>query len=168
MNERLQEVLAQTLEKATAVGGEVYDATKAGLGKAVDFAQEQIPDVIAQLMKWEFAYHAMWTVIWLITMVVILIIGRKFWKASLTKSDNCSYSDLCSSRTAHRLPTFASVFLALVILFNGFSYNASQCAKVYFAPKVFLLEYCSDLVHVRQANAKLGPNDIKYQVKHNH
>ena len=73
----LEQVLIDTLKKSTAVGGEIYDATKLALSKAIDFASEQIPDVIAQLLAYNIVHDILvisfWVILGLMLTIPVLI-----------------------------------------------------------------------------------------------
>lgn len=161
MNENLQDVLVKTLEKALKAGGEVYDATKDGLSKAIDFASEQIPDIITQLLKWEFVYHLIWAAAYSLITLAILIAAAKLFKA--TKSSNWEDETIFFTRLA----TVIMVLIASCFIFFGTVSHVAVCAKVYYAPKVFLIEYCSDLLSVRQYNAS-HPDYYPKEPRHNH
>lgn len=140
MNEQLEEILLSTLKKAQSVSGEIYDATKGGLIKAVEFAQEQIPDVIRELMVWEFSYHAIWASVCAF-IVVTLLVSFLLCLRQLAKSDwdEGGWG-------------FLSVVTGILLLFvGGISVgsaidNALYCVKIKTAPKLFLVDYCGDLM----------------------
>jgi hypothetical protein len=162
MNEKLQDILISTLEKAQQasgkavdkaieVGGKVVDAAQIGFDKAVDFAKEQIPDVINQMMMWEFTYHLAWGLFWVAVSLVFLGLGVVCWKWS-----NKYHKDIkgCYSHGEAyyllKLPMWVVIFVLLIgTIPNGIADNFLVCAKIKFAPKVFLIEYCSDLIKAR-------------------
>jgi hypothetical protein len=161
MSEKFQEILIATIEKAQAVGGEIYDATKNGLGNAVDFAKEQIPDVISQLMMWEFAYHAAWTGVWLLFIAVLLGVGVFIWKKGSVLPEGSE------DRFVTRIPIFIAILVSFITIYNGVVDNALVCAKVKFAPKVFLIEYCAELIEVKKHNADEKTRYYRH-FSHNH
>jgi len=162
MNAKLAEVLAATLEKATAATGELVDATKAGFNKAVDFASEQIPDVIHQLMVWEFSYHAFWAVFYIVLIITLMSIGVWCWKRSNTHKQGSDANQLL------KVPFWVALVASLLIGGNGLMQETLVCAKVTFAPKVFLIEYCGDLLSVKKHNSDLKQGETPWVHPHNH
>jgi hypothetical protein len=152
MNEKLQEILLNTLEKAQELGGQAIDAAKIGFDKAVDFAKEQIPDIISQLMVWEFSYHAFWAGFWIAFCLILIAIGAICWKWSKKYVSTGRYGGVATEFYVLKAPLWAALFISFVfVLPSGIADNALVCAKIKFAPKVFLIEYCSELLKARQA-----------------
>lgn len=139
MNTNIENILIKTLEKTQTVGGDIYDATKNGIGKAVDFAQEQIPQVIQQIMLWEFWCHAIHAIIWTVIMVVILYFTIRYWKIAWKNTDDYKHGPTI-------VLNIIGLVISLIILGAGVIPNTQTCVKIGIAPKVFLIEYCSDLL----------------------
>jgi hypothetical protein len=148
MNKRLEDILLGTLEKAQEVGADIYDATKDGLAKAVDFAQEQVPALIKELLVWEFWYHAIHAVLWLLAFILLVYLFRKVWK----------YMDKLEEFGCMGVIVIPCV--AIGILLGGLVPNITTCVKIKTAPRLFLIEYCADLVQTKQ--------NQNYRREHNH
>lgn len=146
MNEHLQKILIETLEKA-----------QAGVEKSVDFAAAQIPDVIDQLLKWELVYHGAWAILWSIMIAILFIISRKLWKLA----EGVGEFDRPIARVW--IAGLTLVFCSY-ILFTDVVPNSLTCFKIYFAPKVFLIEYCADLINHEKVKAGGGFTILR----HNH
>lgn len=129
MNEELQKTLADIINRVTT-----------GADAAIQFGKEQIPDVLKQLLIWNFAYNFAISV-----MALLIIIGYawfmltkyRWWilnkKTTPTEVDNvyCTVTIIWS-------------ILAVIMLFVFFSH--SDWLKIWVAPKLYLLEYAADLV----------------------
>lgn len=124
----LEQVLVDTIKKSTEVGGEIYTASKDAIAKGVDFAQQQIPDVIHQLLMWELTQ----AIVWLIVSVVLFVIAYK----SLTDKW-LEWSDGATVISA----TVAGIVGVVVFL-----HNLLLMLKILIAPKLFLIQYATDLV----------------------
>jgi hypothetical protein len=159
MNTNLENILVKTLEKASNVGGEIYDATKDGLIQAVDFAKEQIPDVIQQILSWEFYYHAIYAFILLILSGLFLYVSLKFWRKS--------WEFTCDQGFPYVLANCAGLAIGLSIFTFGTVGNTMDCVKIKVAPKVFLIDYCSDLIQAKKATT-LPNGRLSYYRQHNH
>jgi hypothetical protein len=139
-NDGLKQILMETLRSAQSVGGEVYTATKGIAKNAIDFAQAQIPDVIHQLIVWEFWYHFIWAVFFIIVSIAFPIALYKAIKYVFTAHDE---------ETGIMLGVIGSIFLLVILgvgTVPGAIENSLTCVKIKTAPKVFLIEYCNDLV----------------------
>jgi hypothetical protein len=153
MNTNLQNILLSTLEKAQKVGGDIYDVTKGGIEKAIDFAKEQIPDIIAQLLKWEFAYHLIWAMVYLGLCGFLVWVAKKcFVKGKLEGGTSRDDGVFCYG------VGFVVLICAWCFLIPSIR-NASTCIKIGVAPKIFLIEYCSDLVQASKNPDYLRTHD---------
>jgi hypothetical protein len=162
--QKLEDVLVATLEKASAVGGEIYDATKEGFAKAVDFAQGQIPDIIAQIMYWEFAYHAIYAAIYLGIFLAMFLFCALTFKKSWNNSDR--YSAPFCLVTLNIIGLVVSLFFIMPAV-----PHIMDCVKIKVAPKVFFIEYCADLVQAQKAKVIERPDGragMSYYRRHNH
>ena len=144
MNEQLENILLTTLEKAQQVGGEVYSATKDGIIKAVDFAKEQIPDVVRELMVWEFSYHLIWAIVGVLACVIALG-AICFLITKITK-------DVRQNRDPFGWVlglVLGGCFILGPLTVWGFGHaigDSLVCVKIKTAPKLFLVDYCADLL----------------------
>lgn len=130
----LEQVLIDTIQGASKATGEVYDASKAGLSKAIDYAQVQIPDVIHQFLLWHLVESL------LIFIVALLIFIWSFWitrKFIISKKGDGFYND------AQPLSMFsgAIVIVSFLVMFGNLDW-----LQIMIAPKVYLLEYVTDLI----------------------
>lgn len=82
--ETINSVLVDILKGVKDTGREIYGASKTGIVKTVDFAQEQAPLVVQEFLTWKFAQATIWTVISVIGLIVLVLIPNKncltFWK----------------------------------------------------------------------------------------
>jgi hypothetical protein len=116
-------VLEQTLVDA-------INSTKEGISKGIDFASEQLPEVIEQLIMWKMAEAIVWIVITFIALVVIVKIAKSKWDDCYSKFDAIGISMLLG-------------IMPLII----FLVNVTELIKLIVAPKVYLLEYVSKLIN---------------------
>lgn len=134
--ETINSVLVDILKGAKDAGQEIYGASKVGIVKAVDFAQEQAPLVVQEFLAWKFAQAAIWTIIATIGLLIIgYIIKKCFSKSWLDDSDGLSVEGAVIATV---------IFLSL--LFVKFVPNVEQMVKVKVAPRVFIIEWVSDQV----------------------
>lgn len=127
MNEQAQKVLTDLLQRAVT-----------GVDKAVDFSQAQIPDVIHQLLVWNFTSSILFQLLALFFVAFYFWSGRK----AIDKIQNGPYDDLGD--------TFCMMWLtcggiASTLLTVGFFFNFDWL-KIWLAPKLYLLEYATSLV----------------------
>jgi hypothetical protein len=129
----LEQVLLDTIQKSSAVTGEIYDGAKKVTGKAIDFAVEQIPDVIHQLLMWKFAHSLLYFFVFLIlTGLLIYATYKIIIIENNSKYDGAQIFALFSG--AGSIGCFFGVLGNLTWL------------KIWIAPKVYLLEYAAELV----------------------
>jgi hypothetical protein len=114
MTEKLQVALAEIIEIAVA-------------GK--DFVLDQAPDVINQLLAWNFTL----SLIWFLFGVGLIFPTVKLFKWSITECTNTDGISL--------VPSIIVVGINSVIILANFTW-----LKILIAPKVYLLEYASRLI----------------------
>lgn len=146
MNEQLQKALAEIITKVTS-----------GADAAIQFSQEQIPEVLKQLLIWNFIQSLLSFVIPLILLFITVSVAVRFWKKVPTQvsrdndgmrpwivdeyrdRDNCLH-------IRHWIQGYASivvsVILTIIILFNM---NLTWL-KIWLAPKLYLIEYAASLI----------------------
>ena len=133
----LEQVLVDTIQKASNVTGEVYDAAKGVTTRAIDFASEQIPDVIHQLLVWKLAESLAYVVLGL-SIILLFFWTRSRVKAYVEADDGDKeivllYTVFCGG---------LSFSIGGIFMF----YNLLDVIKIWFAPKIFLIEYAADLL----------------------
>lgn len=132
----LEQVLVDTIQKATAVTGEAIDGVKGVTGKAIDFASAQIPDVIHQLLLWKMAE----------ALVYVVISAIVIWKVLSLRS--AAHKQASEDRDAVWLVMY---YLFGVTVVGGISAIAFigyllVFLKIWIAPKLYLIEYVAKLI----------------------
>lgn len=138
--ETINSVLVDILKGAKDAGREIYGASKTGIVKAVDFAQEQTPLVVQEFLAWKFAQATIWTVVSVIGLIVLGYIIKKChdW---LEESGGGSIIGVI----------FGGVLFVMVV-FMGLIPNVEQMVKVKVAPRVYIIEWVSDQVNPPKHN----------------
>ena len=136
--ETINAVLIDILKGAKDASSEIYGASKTGIVKAVEFAQEQSPMVVQEFLVWKFAQSVIWVIVGMIAIGVLGFLLKKF--VSKLKNSESSDSEL------YIIPTVISSILIVVICFINIVPNVEQMVKVKFAPRVFMIEWASDQV----------------------
>ena len=118
MNEKLQEVLAELITLTTQ-------------GK--DFVLEQAPDVITQLLAWNFTISLLWFCAGVILILSALAVSRMVYMGNARDSDGDQvYAIVCC--------VFATC-LGITSVIHNLSW-----LQIVIAPKVYLLDYASGLI----------------------
>lgn len=121
----------EALENATVA---LINKTVTGIDTAVNFLSTEIPEVIKQLLMWNFTLHFVWAVCGFILLLAVIthwIIANKSYK--LTKNSDDFFA-----------PFMVSIFVGIpgIIMFMT---NMLQSIKIWIAPKVWLIEYAAEL-----------------------
>lgn len=99
-----------------------------GMEQAGDFAMAELPEVIEQLIMYKAVYH---TWIFLSCLVALTIVVYKTYKLQIECDE---------------VPVFIfGIFLAIPLMM-GICFNFNDMIMVWFAPKLYLLEYARGLV----------------------
>lgn len=121
---------------------ETIQQVKGGIGKGVDFAMEQVPEVCQQLLVWKFA-EAVAIVASMVLLVALC--GWATWRFRKQLKWLCWDDSLNMVHPGVAAPGFAWLIL-LVMFFMTVPPAASDAIKIKLAPKVYLIEYVSNLI----------------------
>ena len=129
MNEQLQKVLADIITRVTS-----------GADAAIQFGKEQIPEVLKQLLVWNFTYSLL---IWVLSLSII--VGYLLWMSIKWKwwMHNKATTSI-STDNLYSIITFIWSILAFISLIMFFS--NLDWLKIWVAPKLYLLEYAASLI----------------------
>lgn len=139
--ETINAVLIDILKGAKDASSEIYGASKTGIVKAVEFAQEQSPMVVQEFLVWKFAQSVIWVIVGVIAIGALgFLIKKCVSKLKNSKSDEGEIGEI------YFLPIAISVVVIVVICFINIVPNIEQIVKVKVAPRVFMIEWVSDQV----------------------
>lgn len=131
MNEELKQKAAQALS-------EILDLAL----KTKDFVIEQAPDVVKQLLAWNFTLSFLSTCVFLTILGLMILAGRYLW----VRRPFPDCRSTLEEDTAGRNPTDAEWYNRGAACTMGFGASNLVWLKIWVAPKLFLLEYAATLV----------------------
>lgn len=148
MNDQANKVLVELLKKASN-----------GIDAAVSFSQAQIPDVVHQLLVWNFVHSMIITIFTLASIpFVVWFMKVQLRKVEVGKFTNEGYSwDRGKPMYAPTLiwssrGGFSEAVILLSALLIGYVLllvevlTSATWLKIWLAPKLYLLEYAASLV----------------------
>jgi uncharacterized membrane protein YraQ (UPF0718 family) len=138
--ETVNSVLIDILKGAKDAGSEIYGASKTGIVKAVEFAQEQSPMVVQEFLMWKFAQSVIWVIVGVIALGVLSYLFKKCvdW---FPESEGESI-----------IPGFFCVLMIVLVCCMTVVPNIEQMVKVKVAPRVFMIEWVSSQVTGKNLN----------------
>ena len=138
--ETVNSVLIDILKGAKDAGSEIYGASKTGIVKAVEFAQEQSPMVVQEFLMWKFAQSVIWVIIGVIALGVLSYLFKKCvdW---FSESEGVSI-----------IPGSFFVLMIVLVCWKTVVPNIEQMVKVKVAPRVFMIEWVSSQVTGKNLN----------------
>jgi len=138
--ETVNSVLIDILKGAKDAGSEIYGASKTGIVKAVEFAQEQSPMVVQEFLMWKFAQSVIWVIVGVIALGVLSYLFKKCvdW---FPESEGVSI-----------IPGFWCVLMIVLVCCMTVVPNIEQMVKVKVAPRVFMIEWVSSQVTGKNLN----------------
>ncbi len=148
----LNDVVIDILRGAKSAGAEVYNASKSAVVASVDFAKNQVPDVVEQFIKWKITERVVYVIGWLVVACFLYVVSRKIkvWsdKFCIEHPDELHdrYGNLTQYETGIFLKWATRVGAIAIITFNIW-FNGMTIAKILIAPKVFLIEYVVDTIN---------------------
>ncbi len=138
--ETVNSVLIDILKGAKDAGSEIYGASKTGIVKAVEFAQEQSPMVVQEFLMWKFAQSVIWVIVGVIALGVLSYLFKKCvdW---FPESEGVSI-----------IPGSFFVLMIVLVCCMTVVPNIEQMVKVKVAPRVFMIEWVSSQVTGKNLN----------------
>jgi hypothetical protein len=127
MNEQAREVLAQLMQRALD-----------GVDAAVEFSQQEIPDVVYQLLLWKATESAI-SMAWFLAMLCFLVFS---WKKLIKYMRSSEIDDDETETAIYGVGAVLSFFWLLV---SAFFFDLTWL-KIWLAPKLYLLEYGASLI----------------------
>ena len=140
--ETLNNVLIDMLRGAKDASSEIYAASKTGIVKAVDFAQEQAPLVMQEFLAWRFSQAIIYLIVGVIALALLVGIVKKcLSKDWLSASDGGSLVG-----GVFGIAIFALVFGTAIVP------AVETIVKIKVAPRVYVIEWVADQVSHKNNN----------------
>lgn len=127
MNEQANEILAKLMQRALD-----------GVDSAVEFSQQQIPDIVQQLLTWK-AIESGISMLVFVAIIIGMLIG---WRKVIKFVKNYDTDDSEEIGAIYGLSVLASV---IIILISSCFFDLVWL-KIWLAPKLYLLEYGASLI----------------------
>ena len=129
MNDQLQKVLADIITRVTS-----------GADAAIQFGKEQIPEVLKQLLIWNFTFSFL---IWF--SAAAIIVGYIIWMLTKFrwwfKNQRSTTTELDAAITTVTLIWGIITFIMIFVFWCNLDW-----LKIWVAPKLYLLEYAASLI----------------------
>jgi uncharacterized integral membrane protein len=138
--ETLNSIFIDILKGARDVGHDVVVASKEGIVKAVDFAQEQAPIVVQEFLKWKFCEALFYSIGSIIILILIGIVAYRSYKC--VKSSSFYSSDIAPTLSIFAL--VGTVVAGPIIMATVTVPRTLEAIKIQVAPRVYMIEYGID------------------------
>ncbi len=130
-------LLTFLLDKAKSYSGTIEE----GVTKAVDFAKEQTPLVVAEFLTWRAWMHGMKWGIWALTFVVSASFFPYTWK-NAKYDDSDFWGNLASFFNTVNWVTLIAGFVGSLIQLD----HLFSLVQIWVAPRVYLIEEVSKMI----------------------
>jgi len=132
MNEYYQNTLSNLFNGIIVEGKELYAAGKTNVIKLVEFAEEQVPDLITEIVVYHRAVYTSRLLLAILIPIVYVTILKLINKYDKDGFPTVFFAIFCGGFS----------ILAIIKCLTHFN----DFLKVWFAPKLFLIEYMSEIV----------------------
>lgn len=126
MNEQAQKILVELLQKASN-----------GIDSAVSFSQAQIPDVIHQLLVWNFTTSLIFT---LLGITLFSTLQYLSWKVVKHFRKEWAGDDFIDH------PEALFMAMAYAVTLAPLAWISLDWLKIWLAPKLYLIEYAASIM----------------------
>jgi uncharacterized membrane protein len=138
--ETFNAVLVDMLRGVKTASGEVFAASKTMIVKAIDFAQDQAPLVVQEFLKWKMCESIIYLIVGIFAIGISGFFIKKILASRTETKENYSIDgNPCVIGSVVLSIVSAIVFFAVVVP------NTLRIVKITVAPRVYLIEYASDL-----------------------
>lgn len=139
----LNEAVASILMSGKAVGSDIYGASKIAITDSINFVSAQAPDIIKQFLEWRMIEASTYAFVFLFVSIIFWYFGCRLRKFSSSLKSNYQDKDVKSA-------AFAVSWILTIVGFVPFILGTVSwlldIAKIYFVPKIYLLDYICTLV----------------------
>jgi len=142
----INDAVIDILHGVKAGSGEIYQASKTAITKAVDFTMEQTPLVVNEFLHWKMGEAVFYLVIWSLPAFVVLFIARAFNKRSQS-ADVPKEDRYKTDQNDYAILKWVCRGIALIIFMVTLSNYGPTIMKIAVAPRVYLIEYVVSTVH---------------------
>lgn len=139
--ETFNSVLIDMLRGVKTASGEVFAASKTMIVKAIDFAQDQALLVVQEFLKWKMLE----AVIYLIVGIFVICLAGYFIRKSLNICTEKKKEDQNSDCSGYVLISILFSIISTIVFFFLVVPETLRIVKINVAPRVYLIEYASDL-----------------------
>jgi len=123
--------MTEELQQRTAA---LLDYLEIAIRGTTDFAIEQVPEVVHQLLLWHFITSLIWFSVAIVSIIVIVILTYKAVKFAVhEKEEDAAVGTLIMAVLVALVP--------LILIVENMDW-----LQIWIAPKLYLLEYASSLL----------------------
>ena len=142
----INDAVIDILHGAKTASGEIYQASKTAITKAVDFTIEQAPLVVKEFIHWKLAEAIIYALAWAIPAFILLYIARVFKKRS-ESADVPKEDRFKTDQNDYSILKWCFRVAALIMLTINLTTHGLTITKICVAPRVYLIEYVVSTVH---------------------
>lgn len=135
--ETVNSILIEILRGAKDASSEIYSASKVGIVKAVDFAQEQSPLVVQEFLAWRFSQAIIYLVMGVIALALLGALVKKCLSGSWRDA---------TEEASGVVGTIFGVGVSLIILGKCVIPNMETIVQIKVAPRVYVIEWVAEQV----------------------
>src|SRR5882762_9252965 len=128
------------MDELSKVLVDIIKKAEGGIEKGIDFAQQQVPDVVHQLLMWNFTFSLIWFTFGLILFgIFVYQVRRMFINIKLHEANkHLGYDDRAGGWALTAVPVGALAW--------GFIACNLDWLQILIAPKLYLIEYAAHLM----------------------
>jgi membrane-associated HD superfamily phosphohydrolase len=122
--------------------GLLIDKVSSGMDAATSFLAEQIPDVLHQLLLYNFVVNLLWTILGTVILIVVVVLWFLFVKEAVKKYDEEEDDDYISGIV---ITTIIGIVICFADIYGILSDHFGWL-EIWLAPKIWLIEYATQLI----------------------
>lgn len=140
------QIMIEILTGVKSEGAQIYKTTKEALGQAYESVKKEAPEVLREFMTWRLVHHGMWLGVFATLAGSAFYWSRRFKKLAAECPAATQVNEYYRTWDDHGkfnylVLRYLLVAVTSLLLLIGGSINLYTMAKIYVAPRVYIIEY---------------------------
>lgn len=129
---------------------DVINKSVSSIEKGAEFLAGQLPDIAGQYLRWMFAYYSIWLIFSVVLLYVVAFPFRKYMLGKAKKEREEHFKKYGHGEYLDLDHIYIPLFLGSVVVGVPCTaralFSVFEMAKIYIAPKVYLIEWAKSFL----------------------
>lgn len=146
----LNQVIVDMLKGVSIASGEIYQASKDAIAKAVDFTMQETPLVVHEFLTWRYVKALLNLLTWVFVAGIFFYLSYRLSLYMPSTNTNLVNDNDITEHNLVCMFKWCFFVIGLIIVLITCSVNLTTCLKIKTAPRIYLIEYVVDQFNANQ------------------